>query len=218
MHAEGLGGWIEQGVENSGQGIPLNAFKAPGMGKYEFNLANLYIYFWRWATWKVFDAHPEQPAGIVAFITTSGYTTGPGFADMREYLRRTADEGWITDLSPEGHQPDVPTRVVPGVQQSLCIGIFARYGAGNRETPALIHHVSLSGRRSEKFARLADLALDDTAWLVCGTGWPDRFQPAEGAEWLSYSLLGNLLPWSLTGFNPNRNWVIAPSPDILQFR
>lgn len=73
----------------------------------------------------------------------------------RNHLRRTADEGWIIDLSPEGHQPDVSTRVFPGVQQPLCIAIFARYGTGNRETPALIHHISLAGHRSEKFARLA---------------------------------------------------------------
>ena len=36
------------------------------------HLRNLYIYFWRWATWKVFDHHPESPAGIVCYITVAG--------------------------------------------------------------------------------------------------------------------------------------------------
>lgn len=216
--AKGFGGWIEQGAENSGHGVPLKAFKAEGLGKYEYVLSNLYVYFWRWATWKVFDAHPEQPAGIVAFITTSGYTRGPGFAGMREYLRRTADEGWIIDLSPEGHQPDVPTRVFPGVQQPLCIGVFARYGEGNRGIPALIHHVSLAGNRSKKFAALEHLRLDSSEWVNCATGWTDRLQPPGGDDWLSYPALGDLMPWQTPGVKPNRTWVYAPSSDVLRSR
>ena len=133
--ARGLGGWVEQGDSNSGIAAPLSAFRAAGNGRYEYVLSNLSIYFWRWATWKAFDAHPDQPSGVVAFITTSAYTTGQGFAGMREYLRRTADEGWIINLSPEGHQPEVSTRIFPGVQHPLCIGIFARYGHGNPAVP-----------------------------------------------------------------------------------
>ncbi|MEV6031528.1 type ISP restriction/modification enzyme [Nonomuraea sp. NPDC052116] len=216
--AKGFGGWIEQGAENSGHGVPLKAFRAEGLGKYEYVLSNLYVYFWRWATWKVFDAHPEQPAGIVAFITTSGYTTGPGFAGMREYLRRTADEGWIIDLSPEGHQPDVSTRVFPGVQQPLCIGVFVRYGEGDRETPALIHHISLSGHRNEKFAALVQLRLDGAEWTNCATGWADRLQPPGGDDWLSYPALGDLMPWQAPGVKPNRTWVYDPNPETLRSR
>lgn len=216
--AKGMGGWIEQGAENAGHGVPLDAFKAVGRRKYEYVLSNLYVYFWRWATWKVFDARPEQSSGIVAFITTSGYTTGHGFADMREYLRRTTDEGWIIDLSPEGHQPDVSTRVFPDVQQPLCIGVFARNGTGNHETPALIHHVSLSGHRSEKFARLASLALDGPEWTACATGWHDRLQAAGPDDWLRYPALDDLMPWQTPGINPNRTWVYDPSPEILRAR
>ncbi|MFI6396219.1 type ISP restriction/modification enzyme [Nonomuraea sp. NPDC050540] len=216
--AKGLGGWIEKGAENSGHGVPIQDFRATGMGKYEFNLANLYVYFWRWATWKVFDAHPDQPAGIVAFITTSGYTRGPGFAGMREYLRRTADEGWIIDLSPEGHQPDVSTRVFPGVQQPLCIGIFARYGEGDRNTPAKLHHVSLSGRREEKFEALERLTPDSPELVDGAAAWQDRLQPPSGDIWLNCPLVGDLLPWATTGINSNRTWVYNPNPDILQRR
>ncbi|MEU0521711.1 type ISP restriction/modification enzyme [Streptosporangium sp. NPDC006007] len=181
-------------------------------------LSNLYVYFWRWATWKVFDAHAGQPSGIVAFVTTSGYTTGPGFAGMREYLRRTADEGWIIDLSPEGHQPDVSTRVFPGVQQPLCIGVFARYGEGDRETPARIHHLSVSGRRAEKFTQLGEVTLDETAWNDCATGWQDRLQPVGGDDWLGYPLVGDLMPWQAPGVKPNRTWVYDPSPGVLRAR
>jgi hypothetical protein len=217
--AKGLGGWIEQGAENSGHGTPLRDFKAAGLGRYEYVLSNLYVYFWRWATWKVFDAHRDQPAGIVAFITTSGYTTGPGFAGMREYLRRTADEGWIIDLSPEGHQPQVNTRVFSGVQQPLCIGVFARYGHGDRDTPARIHHLSVAGHRTDKFAQLNAITLDDeTSWTDCATGWQDRLQPSEDAAWLSSPLLSDLMPWHAPGIKPNRTWVYNSSRKILNAR
>jgi hypothetical protein len=134
--AAGLGGWIEHGNPALHQNPPLRAFRAAGLGRYEYVLSNLYVFFWRWATWKVFDAHPDQPAGIVAFITPASFTTGAGYAGMREYLRRTADEGWIIDLSPERFRPDVGTRVFPGVQHRLCIAVFTRYGQASTDTPA----------------------------------------------------------------------------------
>ena len=216
--AKGLGGWVERGDSNSGMTRPIDVFRAQGNGRYEYVLSNLSVYFWRWATWKVFDAHPGHPAGVVAFITTSAYTTGPGFAGMREYLRRTTDEGWIIDLSPEGHQPDVTTRIFPGVQHQLCIGIFARYGKGSPAEPANIHHVTMSGSRSLKFAKLASLSLADARWTSCATGWQDRLIPAGDDAWEGFPLLGDLMPWQVPGVKPNRTWVHAPSPETLRTR
>lgn len=216
--AKGLGGWVEKGDSNSGAIPPLDAFRADGNGRYEYVLSNLSIYFWRWATWKVFDAHPGHPAGVVAFITTSAYTTGPGFAGMREYLRRTVDEGWIIDLSPEGHQPEVSTRIFPGVQHPLCIGIFARYGKGSPAEPANIHHVTVSGSRARKFTQLAGLSLTSAGWAACATGWHERLVPAGDAAWERYPLLGDLMPWQAPGVKPNRTWVHAPAPGTLRER
>jgi len=216
--AKGGGGWIEAGNKKAGEPSPMDAFRAPGNGKYEYVLSNLYAYFWRWATWKVFDHHPDQPAGIVAFITTSGYTTGQGFAGMREYLRREADEGWVIDLSPEGHQPDVATRVFPGVAQPLCIGIFARYGPADRETPAKMHYRSVAGHRDAKFQQLADVGLRDDGWQQCPTGWQARLTPEQGADWLSMPALADLLPWQTPGIKPNRTWVYSPDRATLTER
>jgi Type ISP C-terminal specificity domain/N-6 DNA Methylase len=216
--AKGLGGWVEQGDDNSGTAKPIDAFRAAGNGRYEYVLSNLSVYFWRWATWKVFDAHPSKPAGVVAFITTAAYTNGPGFAGMREYLRRTADEGWIIDLSPEGHQPEVSTRVFPGVQHQLCIGIFARYGNGNPAEAANIHHATASGTRAHKFEQLAQLSVASLGWVSCATGWQDRLVPASNQEWEGYPLLGDLMPWQVPGVKPNRTWVHAPAAATLRAR
>lgn len=215
--------WIE---EPRAKGRPadmsrpsIDDFKLPGMGGQEFHLSSLYVYFWRWATWKVFDAHRDQPRGIVAFITPSSYLTGRGFAGMRRYLRETADEGWVIDLSPEGHRSDAETRIFTGVQQPICIGIFVRYGSADPGTPALVHHRSVCGSRKNKFDSLTmeNISPDSQGWTTCSNGWIDEFTPIT-TTWASYPRLGDLIPWQRSGVKPNRTWVYAPDEDTLRNR
>ena len=128
--ARGRGGWIESGTEHSIQ--PLREWIPPvewGVGAHAKHLRNLYVYFWRWATWKVFGGSitaPDTPSvtprrGIVCFITVAGFLNGPGFQKMRADLRRDTDEIWVIDCSPEGHQPPVASRVFQAVQQPVCM-------------------------------------------------------------------------------------------------
>lgn len=137
--AEDMGAWVEHGSDRLDRkwGRPvLQDFRAPGNGRFEYVLKNLYVYFWRWATWKVWESTPadeDSRAGIVCFISTAGHLRGPGFKGMRDYLRRHASEGWIIDLTPEGQTPEVPTRIFPGVRQPLAIGLFVR-GAATTST------------------------------------------------------------------------------------
>lgn len=217
-YAGGQGGWIESGNPKAGEPSPMDAFRAEGNGSREYVLSNLYVYFWRWATWKVFDHHPDAPAGVVAFITPSSFTTGLGFTGMREYLRRSADEGWIIDLTPEGFQPEVNTRVFTGVQQPLCIAIFARYGKGDSDTPALVHHTSIAGTQRAKFDSLGDLTLNQPVWEQCPTDWQARFSPQQGGDWLSFPAFEDLLPWRTQGITPGRTWVYAPDAQVLRER
>ena len=50
-HATGKGGWVEEDL--------LSDWKPPphwgGVSAHTKNLSNLYVYFWRWAAWKVFE-------------------------------------------------------------------------------------------------------------------------------------------------------------------
>jgi hypothetical protein len=91
--ASALGGWIRHGTP----GTPplLDDFtepaKARGFGVHLKNMYNLYVYFWRWALWKVFEHGPPDSPGIVTFISASSYLSGPGFVGMRETLRRECD-------------------------------------------------------------------------------------------------------------------------------
>lgn len=180
-----------------------------------YNLHDKYIYFWRWAIWKVFEAHPENPAGVVAFICPSSFVKGPGFAKMRELLRRIADEGWIIDLTPEDHQSDVPYRIFPDNQNPVCIAVFARKGQPHPTDPALIHHISIAGLHEEKLGSLAGLSPDSTEFKSASSYWRDGLHPGPPEHWARFPLLGDLMMWSSPGITPGRTWVYAPRREIL---
>ncbi|GHH18048.1 hypothetical protein GCM10017790_35740 [Amycolatopsis oliviviridis] len=196
----------------------LDEFRAAGQGRYESDLHALHWYFWRWALWKVFDAHQDQPTGIVAFVTPSSYTTGKAFAGMREYLRRTCDEGWIINVSPEGNRSNTSTRIFGDVQRQLCIGVFARYGSLDRNNAADVHFLSVSGTQLEKFNDLQSVRLDISRWKKCSNGWQLPFLPREETAWDSYPQLCDLMPWTARGVTTGRAWVYAPDPHTLSQR
>jgi hypothetical protein len=218
--AKGKGGWIESG--GTGHGAPLNAWKPPadwGVGAHTKHLSNLYVYFWRWATWKVFDHNPAQSTGIVCFITVAGFLNGPGFQKMRDYMRRTAREVWVIDCSPEGHQPEVNTRIFQGVQQPVCIVMVSRDEPTDGQTPAKVRYRALpSAHRDEKFKSLAALSLDDEGWVDCPTGWREPFLPEATGEWATYPALEEFFCDNGSGVMPGRTWIIAPDPETLQLR
>ena len=59
--AKGQGAWIESGSTNEAKHAPFAAWIPPtqwGVGVHAKHLRNLYVYFWRWATWKVYDHDP----------------------------------------------------------------------------------------------------------------------------------------------------------------
>lgn len=226
--AKGRGGWIEEGSAAGGgtyaggrTGL-LNDWLPPkgwGVGAHAKHLRNLYIYFWRWATWKVFDHDPANSTGIVCFITVAGFLNGPGFQKMRDYLRRTADRIWVIDCSPEGHQPDVPTRIFQGVQQPVCIVLAARSKTKAADKPAAVKYTVLPvGKREAKFEALAKLKLGSKAWQDCPADGRAPFLPAAIGDWANYPALDELFAYNGSGVMPGRTWIIAPDAESLRHR
>lgn len=211
--AKNLGGWVEE--------KPLEDWLPPrewGVGAHAKHLRNLYVYFWRWATYKVFDHDPRTDTGIVCFITVAGFLNGPGFQKMREYLRQRANEIWVIDCSPEGHQPDVPTRIFQGVQQPVCIVLAARVKQDD-ETPAKVRFRALpQGQRKVKFEALAHTSLDDKDWIECSNEWRAPFLPAATGEWSKFPALEDFFVYNGSGVMPGRTWVIAPDANTLKRR
>jgi hypothetical protein len=218
--AAGAGGWVERGSDsNKGNARAiLEDFSVEVPGRLAAKLKNLYVYFWRWATWKVWESTPEDETGVVCFITTAGYLTGSAFTSMRRYFREHASDGWIIDLTPEGQTPDIPTRVFPGVRQPLAIGIFVRRPNTSGETPANLRYLSLHGKRADKFDALKELTLDSEKWRPVRTEWSAPFTAAAVSAWDSWPSPAQLMPWYAPGVFPTRTWVYSPSEAVLRER
>lgn len=226
--AAGLGGWIENG--SAGRAAPLSRWTPPaewGVSTHAHHLKNLYVYFWRWATLKVFGSgwhdatgEPDEDRyGVVCFITAAGFLNGPGFQKMRENLRRDSSKIWIIDCTPEGHQPDVPTRIFPTVQHQVCIVLAARAANKSADVPALLRYASLPmGKQKEKFEVLTKLSLAAAIWEDGASGWREPFLPEQSGAWATFPSLGELFVWSSPGVKTHRTWIIAPDVQTLERR
>jgi hypothetical protein len=228
IDAGGRGGWVESG--GTGAKRPMDLWAPPaewGIGAHAKHLKNLYVFFWRWATWKVFapdlsetTGRPDEDrGGIVCYITVSGFLNGPGFQKMRAELRRDCSEIWIIDCSPEGHQPEVGTRIFQGVQHPVCIVLAARAPGKDRNAPATVRYRRLAeGRREAKFDELTALRLDDEDWQSVSPDWRASFLAARSGDWAEFPPLTDLFLTSTPGIKTHRTWVIAPDAGTLSIR
>ena len=187
--AEGKGGWIEDG--GLSEKPLLDDFRAAGMGRYGYVLKNLYVYFWRWAFWKVFENSRRDfedtlnRAGVVCFITADGYLSGPGFSGMREYIRRKSSRGWIINVTPEGKRPPQKNAVF-AIETPVTIALFVREPDTDENTPADLKYIALHGTFEQKMEALAKLDLRSPEFADVRSGWSDKFMPVTVGDWDSY--------------------------------
>ncbi|MEV6382562.1 type ISP restriction/modification enzyme [Streptomyces sp. NPDC051773] len=223
----GVGRWVTEGNPND-QGPILARFHPEDNGRVGYTLDNLYVYFWAWSTWKVFDqvtaaGAPKAPSGIVALITNSGFLDSEGAAGMRHYLREAADEGWVIGLSPEGPYSDPRTRVFQDVKREVCIAVFVRRGSPDPTTPARVWRLDVpAGAREEKFGWLEGLGVeghqDGASWQLCPAQWTAPFHVMSDSEWSAMPSVDALLPWTSSGNKNNRSWPVSPSREVLERR
>ena len=214
------GGWVRFGDElaetgeQSGRtkGI-LRDFTETAPSVHVKNLFNDYVYFWRWAIWKVLES-TDKP-GIISFITASSYLRGPGFVGMRRKMREAFDELWIIDL--EGDALGArKTENVFAIRTPVAIAIGARFGGPDRATPATVHYTRLIGTREEKLARLEAVRdFTDLPWSRCYSGWEKPFLPESHADYFSWPLLTDLFPWQHSGVQFKRTWPIGETEELL---
>lgn len=231
------GGWVRWGDPGSGGKPILEAFLGParasGHGIHVKNLYNLYIYFWRWALWKVFEHESASGPGVVSFISASSYLSGAAFCGMREHLRRICDELWILDLGGEGHAEPREENVF-AIRTPVAIAVAVRTGPARPELPARVRYARIQGSRKAKLAALDGVAgFDSVSWQVCPDGWQTPLRPAtalgEGAQqgvshksvsagFHCWPLLTDLMPWQHSGMQAKRTWPIAPDEKTLARR
>lgn len=224
---ERKGGWIRRGEAGvggeAGSDAPLNAFLDParkaGHGVHLKNLYNDYVYFWRWALWKVFEEKKEPPqpaqAGIVSFITAASYLRGPGFVGMRQVMRQVFDELWIIDLE-GGSLGARKTENVFAITTPVAIAVGVRYGEPRPGTPARVRYARLEGTREAKLERLASVArFADLPWRDAFEGWMEPFLPRAGGGYFDWPLLTDLFPWQHSGVQFKRTWPSGETREVL---
>ena len=235
--AKRKGGWVRYGNGNgvangngkkngNGNGTDgkpiLDDFLAPvraaGGGVHLVNLYNDYVYFWRWALWKVFEGVGGGDGGIVTFITASSYLRGPAFAGMRRKMREAFDDLWIIDLEGDNLGPR-KTENVFAIQTPVAIAIGVRGVEPNPGEPAKVWKIRLTGSAKEKLARLNEIqTFESVDWLPCAAEWDAPFQPAPTGGYFDWPKATDVFPWQSSGIKMGRTWPISADRGALEAR
>ncbi len=231
VEGRGSGGWVLSGKVPGRKGKKLenkslfddilDVARKETIFSHHASLYNLYIYFWRWAIWKAFEAHGDGP-GVVAFITGSSWLTGPGFVGLRKLAREVCDEMWVIDLGGDNHGAN-PEENVFAIETPVAVVIMVRNAASERTRPARVHYRRISGSAQEKLSELQLIAtLDDPlegAWRDGPDDWMAPLTPPSGdAAWRDLPALADLFPWQQPGCKYGRTWPIATTREALEAR
>ena len=215
------GGWVRYADGENDRAI-LGDFIEPariaGHGGELKNLYNLYVYFWRWALWKVFEQRSGDGPGVVSFISASSYLEGDAFSGMREQMRRQCDEIWILDLGGEGRGTRRDDNVFD-IQTPVAIAVAFRARAAKTDLPARVHYARVEGTREDKLDVLDAIAKFSTVeWRECPDSWLAPFRPSGEGDYFAYPLLTDLMPLQQTGVMAGRTWVIGHEETVLKNR
>ncbi|WP_433674225.1 type ISP restriction/modification enzyme [Microbacterium gorillae] len=217
--AAGLGGWIETGgVSGAAPLLDYTPPKSWGVGPHVKNLRNLYVFFWRWAAWKVFDSVPREKPGIISFITAAGWLDGDGFQQMRARLREQATDIYVIECSPEGHQAAVSTRIFQQVQHAVCIVMAVRRPDAAPGVARVLTRSLAAGSRKQKFAELLDVRLDDGGWTAASDHPRAPYVALDTSDWSTYPAMGDLFTYDGSGVMIGRTWPVAPDAETLTAR
>jgi predicted helicase len=216
------GGWVRWGQDGKGTGAILKDFLEPavnaGHGVDVKNIYNLYVYFWRWALWKVLEQNSSGGPGIVSYISASSYLGGDAFCGVREHMRRVCDDIWILDLGGEGRGTRRSENVF-AIQTPVAIAIAVRYGKPDHDTPAKVRYARIEGTREEKLGALdSTTSFASVEWDDCPDDWLAPFEPPGRGDYFRWPLLTELMPWQHSGAQFKRTWPIAATRDTLKAR
>jgi hypothetical protein len=187
---------------------------AAGAGVHLKNLYNDYVYFWRWALWRLFEQ--QTCGGVISFITASSYLGGPGFVGMREVMRREFDEIYIVNLGGD----NIGTRKTPNVfniQTPVSILTGVKYQNDNKNKPAVTYYFRAEAETREKKLKLLDSigAITDINWEKLADDWQGPFYPKSDADYFFWPELSDIFPWQHSGAQFKRTWTISEERSTL---
>jgi Type ISP C-terminal specificity domain/N-6 DNA Methylase len=195
----------------------LKPAKDAGKGLNLQVIFNDYVYFWRWALWRLFEQ--QKCGGIITFITASSYLVGPGFVGVREVMRRSFDELWIIDLGGD----NLGARKTPNVfaiQIPVAIALGIRGMKQNLESPAKVRYAKIeSDTRDGKLEKLESIAqLKGLDWLDCSSEWQAPFMPVGKGAYFDWPRIVDLFPYHTAGAVFYRSWPIGETESVLGAR
>lgn len=205
----------------------IEPLRINGQGGQAKNLYNSYVYFIRWAIWKACEQNKNQN-GVVSYITSSSYLRGPGFAGMREYMRKVFDEIWIIDLGGEGRGArkeenvfaiQTPVAIFVGIQHPNTATGTPKKNADRIRQKATVYYQRISGTRAEKLDAMQAIQSPEPdnfdGWEKLPSGnWGDKFVPSSSAALSDGVPLADIFPWSVSGAQYKRKWPIAPNEEV----
>lgn len=186
------------------------------------SLYNLYVYFWRWALWRVLERDPTAP-GVVCLITANSWLTGPGFVGLRKLMREAADQIWTVDLGGDNRGALRDANVF-GIETPVGITRVVRSADDEGGVPARCSYRLVRGDSvQDKLTSLRQVPLNgadpQVGWETASPGILDPLVPPTGdATWSSMPRLIDVFPWQQPGCKFGRLWPISPSPDSLRER
>ncbi len=163
-----VGSWI--GGDEASDGL-WDSFKAPvrdaGWGGELNTFPDLYIAFWRWTLWRLFEAPGALGRGVACLITNRTFLAGHPYAGLRQRLRERFDAIEVYDLRGDGRasRPAGVTEDGPVFDILAGTAITLAWSKGDPKpagtlAPVLYHDSWAAGT----FSRAAKLA-----WLTSGT-------------------------------------------------
>ena len=147
---------LTQPVRDAGFGRSLNAFP------------DLYIAFYRWALWRLFEVEGACGRGVLGFITNRGFLTGRGFGGLRRMLRRCFDVIRVLDLRGDSQGTRPATVAVDenvfNIQVGVCILVACATGNKPEGAEARVQYADAWDARAftrDEKLRLASAAAAD---------------------------------------------------------
>lgn len=227
LEGRGSGGWILDGSvpgrKNSKSLFDdiLDVARQNTIFSHQASLYNLYVYFWRWAIWKAFEAHGDGP-GVVAFITANSWLHGPGFMGLRQLVRELCDDVWVLDLGGDNTSSQ-PDENIFAIETPVAIVVLVRKEKTAKKVAGCVHYRRIEGTAAEKLLAMDTIAAADDPlagpWAVAAEQWRETFVPPTGkASWQDMPALTDIFPWQQPGCMHSRLWPIAPDEDTLVAR
>ncbi|GGG40566.1 hypothetical protein GCM10010964_30220 [Caldovatus sediminis] len=197
--------------------------RAAGWGGELNTFPDLYVAFWRWCLWKLFESDGAPGRGVLCLITNRTFLAGHPYAGLRRMLRRRFDRIEIVDLRgdsrgarPAGVEED---ECVFAIQAGVCVVTAVATGAPRAPgAEARVRYADVW--RHGAFTARDKLALLERARGQAGTlhfvaiarGGLADFVPA-GFEGLDWPALPEVFGFRSSGVQTKRDAVVYAFAD-----